>query len=129
MNIGDAAFAAELANTPELRTKGLSERDGLDSQTGMLFIFDNGSATAFWMKGMRFPLDFVWIGHDCTVVDVTEEVPNQPPDTSNSSLPLYRSAAEAEYNLEVNAGEVERLGISVGDSVIFENIDVQGANC
>ena len=70
MNIGSVTFAAEIANTGELRTKGLSERDALDSETGMLFIFDDGRASAFWMKGMRFPLDFVWIGSGCTVVAV-----------------------------------------------------------
>ncbi len=129
MTVGDATFAAEVANTAELRTKGLSERDGLDSQTGMLFIFDNGRASAFWMKGMRFSLDFVWIGHDCTVVAVTENVPNEAPGTPSSSLPLYESFVEAEYNLEINAGDVEKLGIRVGDSVTFEQINVEGADC
>ncbi len=129
VTIGDVTFGAELAYTADLRTKGLSERDGLDSQTGMLFIFDDGRASAFWMKGMRFPLDFVWIGHDCTVVAVTENVPNEAPGTPNSALPLYRSFVEAEYHLEINAGEVEKLGIGVGDSVTFEQINVEGANC
>ncbi|MCH8062355.1 MAG: DUF192 domain-containing protein [Chloroflexi bacterium] len=129
MKIGDVTFAAEIANTGELRTRGLSERDSLDSQTGMLFIFDDGRASAFWMKGMRFPLDFVWIGSGCTVVAVTKDVPNAAPETPSSELPLYRSFVEAEYNLEINAGEVERLGISVGDSVAFEGINVRGASC
>ena len=129
VTVGEATFAAEIANTAELRTKGLSERDGLDSQTGMLFIFDNGRASAFWMKGMRFPLDFVWIGHDCTVVAVTENVPNVAPETPVSALPLYKSFVEAEYNLEINAGEVEKLGIGIGDPVTFEQINVEGADC
>ena len=129
MNIGSVTFAAEIANTGELRTKGLSERDALDSQKGMLFIFDDGRASAFWMKGMRFPLDFVWIGSNCTVVAVTENVPNAAADTPNSSLPLYRSFVEAEYNLEINAGEIEKLGISIGDSVTFEEMNLPGANC
>ncbi len=129
VNIGNLTFTAELANTGELRTKGLSERDGLDAQTGMLFIFDDGRASAFWMKGMRFPLDFVWIGSGCTVVAVTKDVPNAPPGTPSSELPLYRSFVEAEYNFEINAGEVDKLGINIGDSVAFEQIEVRGANC
>ena len=129
VNIGNVTFTAELANTGELRTKGLSERDALDAKTGMLFIFDDGRSSAFWMKGMRFPLDFVWIGSGCTVVSVTKDVPNAPPGTPSSELPLYRSFVEAEYNFEINAGEVDKLGISVGDSVAFEQIEVRGANC
>ncbi|MCH9010190.1 MAG: DUF192 domain-containing protein [Chloroflexi bacterium] len=129
VNIGSVTFAAEIANTGELRTKGLSERDALDSQTGMLFIFDDGRASAFWMKGMRFPLDFVWIGSGCTVVAVTKNVPNVAPETPVSALPLYKSFVEAEYNLEINAGEVEKLGIGIGDPVTFEQINVEGADC
>ena len=71
--IGDATFDVELANTPPLRTQGLSDRPSLPEQTGMLFIFDSGRTSQFWMYRMQFPLDFVWIGENCTVVDVTEE--------------------------------------------------------
>jgi uncharacterized membrane protein (UPF0127 family) len=85
----------------------------------MLFVFDSDVASAFWMKGMRFPLDFIWISRECTVSDVTAVVPAPGPDTPDSQLLTYRSAAPAAYNFEVNAGEAEQHGVRVGDPVRF----------
>ena len=61
----------DVALTPAARARGLSGRESLASMTGMLFVFETGRASAFWMKDMLFSLDFVWIGEDCTVVDTT----------------------------------------------------------
>lgn len=127
--IGGVAFDAEIADTPELRGKGLGERDSLASQSGMLFVFPDGHATSFWMKGMRFPLDFVWIGADCRVADITERVSHAEPGASDSALLLYNSAAPAAYTFEINAGEVQRLGIRIGDAVRFRGIRSEFAKC
>ncbi len=124
---GGVRFDAEIANTPALRTTGLSRRPSLPLQTGMLFIFENGLASNFWMKEMQFPLDFVWIGADCTVVDITEDVPN--PKSPSSPLPLYASRQPAAFNFEINGGQAKELGLATGNDVRFNNIDVQGAHC
>ena len=129
LTIGGTVFGAEIADTPELRSKGLGERDALADQTGMLFIFPDGGASSFWMKGMRFPLDFVWIGEDCTVVDLTENVQHSPPDTPSSELEIFESGEPAAYTLEINAGEVQEFGIEVGDEVLFHNIESEFAGC
>lgn len=122
-------FGAEIADTPELRSKGLGERDSLPEQTGMLFIFPSGQASSFWMKGMRFPLDFVWIGEDCTVVDLTENVQHSPPETPSSELEIFQSAHPAAYTFEINAGEVSRFDIETGDDVRFHGIESEFAMC
>ena len=128
--IGDAVFPAELAINSAERTKGLSERDGLEPGTGMLFIFDDREASSFWMRKVRFALDFVWISEDCRVVDITADVPFPNPETPTSSLPSYRSSATAAYNFEINGGEAAELGIRVGDAVRFTGIpDHVGDTC
>ena len=129
ITIGDAKFAAEIADTPELRSKGLGERDSLEEQTGMLFIFPGGQASSFWMKGMRFPLDFVWIGANCTVVDLTEDVQHSSPDTPSSELEIFESSSPAAYTFEINAGEISRFGVERGDEVRFRNIESEFAMC
>ena len=129
ITIGDAKFAAKIADTPELRSKGLGERDSLAEQTGMLFIFSGGQASSFWMKGMRFPLDFVWIGADCTVVDLTEDVQHSPPDAPSSELEIFDSSSPAAYTFEINAGEISRFGVERGDEVRFRNIESEFAMC
>ena len=129
ISIGDAKFAAEIADTPESRGKGLGERDSLEEQTGMLFVFPGGQASSFWMKGMRFPLDFVWIGADCTVVDLTEDVQHSPPDTPTSELEIFESSSPAAYTFEINAREISRFGVERGDEVRFRNIESEFAMC
>ena len=129
VTVGDALFAAEIADTPELRSKGLGQRDSLPEKTGMLFVFPSGQASSFWMFGMRFPLDFVWIGEDCTVVDLTENVQHYPPDTPSSELDIFESAYPAAYTFEINAGEVGKFGIERGDSVQFHSIESEFAKC
>ena len=80
----------------------------------MLFMSDTGKAGSFWMKGMRFPLDFVWISEECLVVDVTPDVPSPGPDTPDSELISYFSQERAVFTLEINAGEAADNGITVG---------------
>jgi len=118
VRIGDAAILAEVPQTPQDRARGLGERDFLPRDRGMLFVFDFEHPHAFWMRGMRFPLDFVWISADRRVVEVTTEVPPQP-GVPDAELRLYRPNAPVLYVLEVNAGAVEDLDIRVGDRVEF----------
>ncbi len=127
--IGTTAFAAEIADTPELRSKGLGERDSLAEQSGMLFVFPDGQASSFWMKGMRFSLDFVWISADCTVVELTEDVQHSPPNTPSSELDIFQSSSPAAYTFEINAGEISRFGIEIGDKVSFHGIQSEFAKC
>ncbi len=128
--IGDSVLPVELAVNSVERTKGLSDRDGLEPGTGMLFIFEDRQASSFWMRRMRFSLDFVWISEDCRVVDITSDVPFPKPGTETSELPSYSSAVPAAYNLEINAGEANLFGISVGDTVRFTGIpDHVGDTC
>ena len=129
VTVGDAEFEVEIVHEPATRIKGLSGRDSLRAMSGMLFVFESGVASPFWMKEMHFPLDFVWIGKGCEVVDTTINVP--PPADSSSPLRLYESASPAVYTLEVNAGEIEKLGIQTGDPVHFSGFPegIDGARC
>ena len=124
VTVGEATFEVEIAATPDEMSKGLSGRDGLASGTGMLFVYEVPRVSTFWMKGMRFPLDFIWIGQDCRVADTESHASEPPTGTQDSNLPLYRSDGPVLYGLEVNAGEVERLGIEPGDRVVFADVPV-----
>ena len=127
VEVGGVAFKVDIADDAAERSQGLSGRDQLPEDGGMLFVYQEPVVPGFWMRQMRFPLDFVWIGDDCEVVDVTPNVPAPEAGTSDSELTLYHPAAPVLYNLEVNAGMVERHGIKAGDSVRFRN--VPGGGC
>ena len=128
VTIGAGTFGAEVAHTPADRVRGLSDRDELAPGTGMLFVFESGVVSSFWMNGMRFALDFVWIGADCTVAGTTVNVP-PPASDSDTSPPIFNSPAPAAYTFEINEKEVNEYGIEVGDPVSFSGFSVVGAEC
>ena len=129
VTVGDVDFEVEVAKTQAEQTQGLSDRESLPPMTGMLFLFGTVGPTAMWMRGMEFPLGFVWIGEECTVVDTALNAPPPAPGTPDSQLTRYASAAPAAYTLEVNAGQVEQRGIQVDDNVRFSGISADGADC
>ena len=115
VRVGDAAVRAEVADDDAERARGLSGRSRLARDAGMYFVLPS-TATRFWMKGMRFPLDMVWIRGD-RVVDVSARVPNPRPRTPESKLPIYSSSKPADRVLEVNAGWAKDNGVRNGDEV------------
>lgn len=123
VKVGGTEFEVEVADTPLLRQRGLTGRSYLEERKGMLFIPDERYVGPFWMKGMLFPLDFIWIGSDCRVADVTVFARVPAPGTPDDLIRRYTSYPNAAFILEVNAGEVDRFGIRVGDKVEFENIN------
>ena len=78
---------------------------------------------------MRFDLDFIWIGENCEVLDVHQNVPRQADGQERSDLPRYSPNVPVLYNLEINAGLVEALGIEIGDVVTFSGFTGTGAVC
>jgi uncharacterized protein len=117
---GGLVVHAELARTPQERVAGLGNRDSLAKDAGMLFVFPSAQQPTFWMKDMRFPLDFVWISAEKRVVQVTENVPPPASGTPDSALQIYAPAGPVQFVLEVNAGAVARGGVQVGDIVSFQ---------
>ena len=120
VRIDGLVIEAELARTPEERARGLSGRESLADDAGMLFVFQAEGQHAFWMRGMRFPLDFVWVSSARRVVDMTENVPPPAPGVPDANLPRYQPAEPVLYVLEVNAGVVREAGLQLGDLVTFE---------
>lgn len=88
----------ELANTPEEHAQGLSGRDSLGPDDGLLFIFDSPQQSDFWMKDMKFALDILWFNEHCELISLTE---NLSPETYPNT---YRSATPTQFVLETNAG-------------------------
>lgn len=115
VKIGLASFDVEVADTALLQTKGLSGRESLPKNYGMLFIFDDFAVRKFWMKDVQFSLDFVWI-RDNKVVGI---VYGAEPEVGDN-LTIYESPEPVDRVLEVNAGEISNYGIKVGDAVVIE---------
>lgn len=114
ISVGKHKLHVEIVDTPEKITLGLGERDEIGSD-GMLFVLPNKHIPAFWMKGMRFPLDMVWIDTD-TVVDIHEHVPTQM-GVMESYMTVYQPKVPVTHVLELEAGQVQKRKIRIGDVV------------
>ena len=112
IRVGKTSFSVEVVGTILSRGKGLSGHAPLGAKQGMLFVFPSPSAGAFWMQGMTFPLDFVWIKNG-VVVGVTE---NARP-MSETGYKLYYPPVPVNSVLELNAGSVKKFGIKIGAKV------------
>ena len=119
VGIGDATYVVDLAITSDERQQGLSGREHLPQDAGMLFVFKDEQVRHFWMKEMNFPLDIIWIDAQCRLLEVSSDVPTPPPNAGNDDIPRVQSPSPSRYVLEVNAGEAERNGLQPGDTVEF----------
>jgi uncharacterized membrane protein (UPF0127 family) len=110
-----AAFRVELARTEAEREQGLMYRERMDSDAGMLFIFERAAPLTFWMKNTFIPLDMIFIGTDRHIVGIVE---NAEPRT----LSARRVSGVSEYVLEINGGMSAKLGIHPGAAVNFSGV-------
>ena len=115
--IGGRAFTLELAISSEERRQGLSNRDHLPPDAGMLFVFAKEAVLAFWMKETLIPLDILFLDQDRRIVNIHTMTPQ--PGVPTGRLTVYRSATPAMYAVEVNAGTAAELGLAPGMVVEF----------
>ncbi len=105
------ALTVEVANTKASRELGLSGRNGMRDDEGLLFVFETPGRYGFWMKDMSFPLDIIWINQNGIVVSIERNV-------APESYPKhFINQADATYVLEVNAGMAEKFGLYLGSKV------------
>ena len=114
IKIAGQTLKVELAQTPLAWKKGLSGRDNLKENRGMLFVFSETKRHAIWMKDMNFPIDIIWIKGGL-VVDIMPEAPPAAPDDNNP--PVYLPREDAGGVLEVPAGFAEKYNLKIGDKI------------
>lgn len=114
LDIGGRRIKLEVVRSPWLLQRGLSGRDDLARDSGMLFVMPTRDIHAFWMKDMRFALDIIWLD-DGQVV----ETATLPAPTSTSFIPRHDPTHPAERVLELKAGQAQELGLKQGFRLIL----------
>jgi len=114
IKIGQAPLRVALADNVFLRKQGLSGKENLEKDQGMLFIFKVPLKYSFWMKGMRFSIDVIWINKDKKVIGFNEDIKK---DFSK----LIKPPGKVKYVLETKNGFVAKNKIKIGDELIFKN--------
>ncbi len=117
VTIRDIPIHADVADNVFTRGQGLSGREGLAPDEGMLFIFGRQGSYGFWMKDMNFPIDVVWI-RDHEIAGVANDIQPQP-GVSVFGLKVYYPPEKIDKVLELPAGTAGKHGFAIGDKVSF----------
>lgn len=118
ISIGTLRVRAEIAASALKKSAGLSARISLQKDSGMLFVFSQAYRYPFWMKGMRIPLDIVWI-RDATVIFISKDVPAP----EKGSFPAtVRPPEPVDMVLEIPAGTIEQYNVNIQDAVDIQKI-------
>jgi uncharacterized protein len=118
--VSQAALNVQIMSSPDELQRGLQGHPPLQSGEGMLFVFPYHQQTNFWMKGVTFPIDIVFVRGDGTVANIAASVPpcRRPPCS------LYPSAGPVKYVVEAQAGWAKRQAVTTDSRL---DIDVDGA--
>ena len=114
--INGYVFNIDIADDLEEMKQGLSGREALAENQGMLFIYKKKIPVSFWMKDMKFNIDLLWIDGD-KVVGFAENMQAPIPETSDYDLPQYSSGQAIDKVLEIKEGKIDELNIKVGDII------------
>lgn len=91
-------------------------REYLDPDKGMLFLFENEGIYNFWMKNTLIPLDIIWIDENKKAVFIKE---NAMP-CNLEDCEIFHPAQKAKYVLEINGGLSEKYGLKFGNEIKFK---------
>ena len=115
VTLGSRRWLVDLATTRQQRYTGLSERQHLGENVGMLFIYPQPKVLEFCMRGCYIPLDIAFLDADRRVVAMHTMAVE--PDLAGRAV--YSSDVPAQYALEVGAGQLARAGVHLGDRADF----------
>jgi uncharacterized membrane protein (UPF0127 family) len=107
--------SVDIADTPELRSRGLMFVENMPAMHGMLFVYDREQPVSFWMKNTLIPLDMIFADSSGVVQRVHE---NAIP----GDLTGIPGGSEIQFVLEINAGMSDRLGIDAGTEMRHPSI-------
>lgn len=111
-------FTVEIARTSAEQQQGLMNREVMEKDHGMVFIFPKSDVHNFWMKNTLIPLDMIWVDDAFNVVRVLTAQP-----CIQDPCKVYRPEASAKYVIEINAWIAEKYGIHEWSVVKFRNIE------
>lgn len=112
---GDITYYIETADTKAKMIKGLMFRKSLPSNSGMLFIFDktHPQPVSMWMKNTYIPLDMLFIDEAGKIIGIAQ---NTQPLSLKTISPTTKPVSAV---VELNAGEVKKNNIKIGDKVVY----------
>jgi uncharacterized membrane protein (UPF0127 family) len=119
---GEVELSVEVADDDAERARGLMFRTSLPEDDGMVFLYPEPTAGAFWMKNTLIPLSIAFFDADGTILRILDMEPCR-----SDPCPLYDPETPFTGALEVNRGAFDRLGVTEGDRIVVRGIAAQAA--
>lgn len=138
VTIAGKRFSLELALDDEHRFKGLSGRENIPPDGGMLFVFTRAAPQAFVMRDCPNPIDIIYLDANGRVISTYEMTPELPrtdaermmappfpgaPAWANvnaayeARLKPYPSRFPSQFVIELRGGTLPGLKLKPGDKV------------
>ena len=96
--------------------KGLVIKNQLKENEGMLFVYQLPAKYTFSMRGMKFPIDIIWLDNARKVIHIEHSL---DPCPSDIDCPKFIPSAAALYVLETIAGFSNRHNVKIGTQIHF----------
>lgn len=112
----ELVFEVAVADTAEKQRRGLMFVKDMAPQHGMVFPMQPPRIAQFWMRNTFVPLDMIFILPGGMIGEIVTRLDTQ------SDAPT-RSRQKVSAVLEINAGEAQRLKISIGDLVRMDGVN------
>ena len=107
LEIGGQRLIVEIALRPEEQMAGLMNRDTLDPDRGMLFVFPTPKQASFWMHNTSIPLDLAFLDADGVILEIIPLVPFEEKRVVSQS-------SKVSYALEVARDWFASRGLKAG---------------
>lgn len=111
IHIGTQIFDVSVAASPQARERGLSGSPALAAASGMWFVLPTPDWHGFWMQGMKFSIDLIWVGPANQVLGAI----TLPPCEAEPCR-IHTPPSPVAYVLEISAGEFSG---KAGDNVTW----------
>ena len=101
VNVGNKnakELSLEIANNEQKRSYGLMNRKDINSNSGMLFIWENRQIRNFWMKNTHFNLDIFFLNNQGKIIEIYKNA--KAFDETN-----IKSQNEVNFVVELKSGE------------------------
>lgn len=110
---GKVEYNLQSAQDPEELMKGLMYVENMPDNEGMIFDLSGVSGAAMWMKDTKISLDMIFADAKGNIVWIYEKAEPMSEDLIVSPVPFS-------FVVELNAGQVEKNKIKVGDKLEHE---------
>ena len=101
VNVGNKnakELSLEIADNEQKRSYGLMNRKHINSNSGMLFVWENRQIRNFWMKNTHFNLDIFFLNNQGKIIEIYKNA--KAFDETN-----IKSQNEVNFVVELKSGE------------------------